>query len=127
MANLRHQRVGELLKREIGEIIRQNYPIDQYGLISVVDIEMGSDLKSARVFIGVVGTDTQKQAAIRKIKKDKGSIQKTVGSKVILKYLPQLRFILDASLERGNRVLAIIEELEQSEADQPEEPELPSE
>lgn len=127
MANLRHQRVGELLKREIGEIIRQNYPIDQYGLISVVDIEMGSDLKSARVFIGVVGTDSQKQAAIRKLKKDKGAIQKTVGSKVILKYLPQLRFILDASLERGNRVLEIIEELEQSEADQPKEPELPSE
>ena len=121
MANLRHQRVGELLKREIGEIIRKNYSIDQYGLLSVVDIEMGSDLKSARVFIGVVGTPTQKQAAIRRLHKDRGMIQKTVGSRVVLKYLPQLRFILDAALERGNRVLAIIEELEQAESPDTEE------
>ena len=127
MANLRHQRVRELLKREIGEIIRKNYAIDQYGLISVSDIEMGSDLKSARVFIGVVGTKTQKQAAIRKLQKDRGSIQKAVGSKVILKYLPQLRFILDAAIERGNRVLAIIEELEQSEPSVPPQTDQPAE
>lgn len=121
MANLRQQRVRELLKREIGEIIRKNYAIDQYGLISVVDIEMGSDLRSAKVFIGVVGTKPQKQAAIRKLQKDRGAIQKAVGSKVILKYLPLLKFILDAAIERGNRVLAIIEELEDSESDTPSE------
>ncbi len=122
MANLRHQRVRELLKREIGEIIRKNYQIDRYGLISVVDIEMGSDLKTARVFIGVVGTKPQKNAAIRKLQKDKGLIQKTVASKVILKYFPHLRFILDASMERGNRVLAIIEELENADPAAPDQP-----
>ena len=116
MANLRHQRVGELLKREIGEIIRQNYAIDQFGLISVVDIQMGSDLKSARVYIGVVGSKEQKQAALRKLQKDRGSIQRTVGTRVILKHLPQLRFVLDSSLERGDRVLEIIEELEQEDS-----------
>lgn len=117
MANLRHQRVGELLKREIGEIIRQNYAIDQFGLISVVDIQMGSDLKSARVYIGVVGSKEQKQAALRKLQKDRGAIQRTVGTRVILKHLPQLRFVLDSSLERGDRVLEIIEELEQADSD----------
>jgi ribosome-binding factor A len=116
MANLRHQRVGELLKREIGEIIRQNYAIDQFGLISVVDIQMGSDLKSARVYIGVVGSKEQKQAALRKLQKDRSSIQRTVGTRVILKHLPQLRFVLDSSLERGDRVLEIIEELEQEDS-----------
>lgn len=121
MANLRHQRVGELLKREIGEIIRQSYGIDEYGLISVVDIEMGSDLKSARVYIGVVGTVAQKRAAIRRLQKDRNSIQRSVGSKVILKYLPQLRFVLDASLERGNRVLEIIEELDRADSTAEEE------
>jgi len=121
MANLRQKRVRELLKRELGEIIRKNYSIDRYGLISVVDIEMGSDLRSARVFISVVGTKPQKQAAIRKLQKDRGAIQKAVGSKVILKYIPLIRFILDAAIERGNRVLAIMEELEQPEPDQPSE------
>ena len=121
MAHLRHQRVRELLKRAIGEIIRQNYGIDEFGLISVVDIEMGSDLKSARVFIGIVGTKPQKQAALRRLQKDKEEIQRTVGTRVILKYLPQLRFVLDQSLERGNRVLEIIEELERNEAIPPQE------
>ncbi len=117
MANLRHQRVGELLRREIGEIIRQTYPIDQYGLISVVDIAMGSDLKSARVYIGVVGEKSQKAAAIRRLQKDRIAIQQGVASRVILKHLPQLRFVLDASMERGDRVLKIIEELEQADSE----------
>ncbi|MCS1407123.1 MAG: Ribosome-binding factor A [Verrucomicrobia subdivision 3 bacterium] len=115
MAPLRHERVRELLKREIGEIIRQNYSIDQYGLISAVDIQMGNDLKSARVFIGIIGEKSQKRAAIRRLQKDQAAIQQEVASRVILKHLPRLRFVLDASLERGNRVLEIIEKLERSE------------
>ena len=113
MASLRHQRVRELLKREIGEIIRRNYSLEQYGLITVLDVQMGSDLKSARVFIGVAGNKEQPQRALQRLQKARAAIQREIAGRVILKYLPRLRFVLDASLERGDRVLEIMEELEE--------------
>lgn len=114
---LRHQRVGELLKRELGEVLRQNYAMDRYGLISIAHLEMGNDLKSARVYLGIVGNKMQRQSAFRRLQKDRIAIQNQIGSRVILKYLPQLRFILDVSQERGDRVLEIIEELEGTKPD----------
>ena len=101
------------MKREISEIIRRNYSSEQYGLITVSDVQMGSDLKSARVFIGGVGDKEQSQRAIQRLQKDRTAIQREIAGRVILKYLPRLRFVLDASLERGDRVLEIMEELEE--------------
>ena len=115
MASLRHERVRELLKREIGEIIRRNYSLERYGLITVSDIQMGNDLKSARVFIGVTGNKEQRPHALRRLQKDRAAIQREIAGRVILKYLPHLRFVLDASLERGDRVLEIMKELEKPE------------
>ena len=115
MASLRHQRVRELLKRELGEIIRRNYSLERYGLITVSDIQMGSDLKSARVFIGVASNKEQHQRAVRRLQKDRADIQREIAGRVILKHLPRLRFVLDASLERGDRVLEIMKELEKPE------------
>ena len=115
MVSLRHQRVRELLKREIGEIIRQSYSLERYGLITVSDIQMGGDLKSARVFIGVAGDKERRRRAVRRLQKDRAGIQREIAGRVILKYLPRLRFVLDASLERGDRVLEIMEELEKTE------------
>ncbi len=119
MASLRHERVRKLLKREIGELIRRQYSLERHGLITVADIQMGSDLKSARVFIGVVGDSRQKQNALQRLQKDRPAIQQEIASRVILKYLPQLRFVLDASLERGDRVLEIMEEIKKSENTKP--------
>jgi len=54
MQSLRYQRVRELLKREIGEVIRREIPVGESGLISVHDVALSGDLKSAAVFVGIV-------------------------------------------------------------------------
>ena len=55
MNNLRHERVRELLKREIGEAIRREFHVNECGLISVNDVDVAGDLKSAVVFISIFG------------------------------------------------------------------------
>jgi ribosome-binding factor A len=112
MQNLRHQRVRELLKREVGEAIRRELPIDQAGLITVNEVGVSNDLKSATIFVGVIGTPEQRQKAGALLKKESKRLQGMVGRSIILKYTPQLKFVVDESIERGNRVLEIIEELE---------------
>jgi len=114
MPSIRVERVRELLKRELGEIIRRELPLSEAGLITVNDVDISKDLQIATVYVGVVGTPQQKKNALSLLEQSRKRLQGLVGRAVVLKYTPQLRFELDESIERGNRVLKIIEELEDS-------------
>src|SRR5436305_808824 len=111
--SLRLERVRELLKRELGEIIRRELPVNEVGVISVNDVNIASDLHSATVFVGVFGSPDKKKRAIELFGLNRKRIQGMVSNSVILKYTPQLRFVLDDSVERGNRVMQILDELEE--------------
>lgn len=112
MSSHRLLRVRELLKRAIGEAIRRELPIDQAGLVTVNDVEIGGDLRQAKVFIGILGNAEQQRTGLAMLLHNRVRIQGLVAKSIILKYTPQLRFVVDESVARGNRVLAIIDELE---------------
>jgi ribosome-binding factor A len=116
MPSLRLQRVRELLKREIGEVIRREIPVGEAGLISVNDVEVSGDLHSATVFTSILGNEDQQKRGFAMLARHRKRIQSLLARAVILKYTPRLRFVMDDSIVRGNRVLEIIEELEQSGA-----------
>jgi ribosome-binding factor A len=106
------ERVRELLKREIGELIRRQLPVDQVGLINVNDVNVAANLHTATVYIGVLGGDAQKKRALEALELSRKRIQGLLGKAVVLKYTPHLRFVLDDSIERGNRVLQLLDDLE---------------
>src|SRR5581483_9632014 len=112
MPSLRLQRVRELLKRAIGEAIRQELPVNEAGLVTVNDVDVAGDLKSANVFISVLGSVEQQKRGFALLAQHRPRIQDLMSRAVILKYTPRLRFVLDDSVVRGNRVLQIIEDLE---------------
>ena|SRR5215207_2073170 len=114
MASLRLLRVRELLKREIGEAIRREIPVDQAGLVTVNDVDVSGDLRVATVFIGILGSSEQQRTGLALLQKNRARIQGLVAKAVILKNTPQLRFVIDKSVTRGNRVLDIIAELERT-------------
>jgi len=114
MASLRLLRVRELLKREIGEAIRREIPVQQAGLVTVNDVDVTGDLRVATVFIGILGSSEQQRTGLALLQKNRARIQGLVAKAVILKYTPQLRFMVDDSVPRGNRVLDIITELERT-------------
>src|SRR4051812_49227444 len=110
--SVRQERVRELLKRQIGEVIRREFPVEQVGVISVNEVGVSSDLHSATVFVGIVGSAEQRKKALDVLHKDRKRIQTIVGHEVVLKYTPQLKFVADESVTKATRVLAIIDEIE---------------
>ena len=116
MPTLRHERVRELLKREIGEAIRREFHVNEAGLISVNDVDLAGDLKSAVVFISIFGNPVQQKRGLQLLTENRARIQGLVARSVVLKYTPTLKFIFDDSIVRGNRVLQIIEELERAQS-----------
>jgi len=114
MPSLRLQRVRELLKREIGEAVRREFHLDECGLISVNDVDVAGDLKSATVFISILGNPGQQKRGLQMLNDHRVRIQGLVARAIVLKYTPKLKFAFDESIVRGNRVLQIIEELEKA-------------
>jgi ribosome-binding factor A len=112
MSSVRMQRVRELLKREIGEAIRREFPVSEVGLVTVNDVDVTGDLHSAVVFISILGNPEQQRRGLTQLANHRKRIQGLVARSVVLKYTPTLKFIIDDSVVRGNRVLQIIEELE---------------
>lgn len=114
MPNLRQARVRELLKRAIGEAIRREFNVSEAGLISVNDVDCTGDLKSAVVFISILGNSDQQKRGLALLTEHRSRLQGLVAKSVILRYTPTLRFVVDGSIVRGNRVLQIIEELDKT-------------
>ena len=117
MSSHRLLRVRELLKRQIGEAVRRELPVDQAGIVTVNDVEISSDLRHATVYIGMLGSDEQQRTGLLLLRQNRSRFQEFVAKSVVLKYTPHLRFVADDSVRRGNRVLDIISELEQSSSD----------
>jgi ribosome-binding factor A len=114
MSNLRQERVRELLKRAIGEAIRREFNVSEAGLISVNDVDCTGDLKSAVVFISILGNADQLKRGLALLTEHRSRLQGLVAKSVILRYTPTLRFVVDDSIVRGNRVMQIIEELDKT-------------
>lgn len=120
MSSRRLDRVNEMLKHELCEIFRREFNIVDTGLVSVNAVETASDLRSAKVFVSLFGKADQQKLALRQITKKRIFIQGEVGRAIVLKYTPTLTFLLDETIEAGNRVLKILDELERGTDPKPE-------
>ncbi len=106
----RLERVNEIIKRELSEIVRREINFDAK-LVTIQHVDITPDLKQAHVFISVIGTDKQQHAAVTLLHDRRQDLQRDLSQRVVIKYTPHLHFHLDNSIVRGGRILGILEEL----------------
>ena len=104
-------RVAEILKRELSTVILREVPSDG-ALITVNSVDVSPDLRNATVFVGVLGTAAQQRDALARLEQHRALLQAECAKRVVLKFTPHLHFKLDESIERGSRVLDILDELD---------------
>ena len=83
-------------------------------LVSVRAVDITPDLKNAHVFISAIGTVWQKEQALKTLQEQRQHLQHELSRRVIIKYTPHLHFQLDESIERGTRVLSLLDEIVQT-------------
>jgi ribosome-binding factor A len=106
----RQLRVNELVKRELSVIIARE--IDFEGmLVSINDVDVAADLKTAHVFVSALGP-AKGVNVIETLEAHRPMLQAELSRHVVLKYTPHLTFHLDDSIQRGARVLEIMHDLE---------------
>ena len=106
-------RVNELIKRELSAIIGREMTFET-GLVTINQVNVSADLKSAHVFVSVLGTAGA--TVIKQLETHRAVVQSELAKHVILKYTPHLVFHLDDSIARGARVIEIMQEIEQERA-----------
>ncbi|KXS50299.1 MAG: ribosome-binding factor A [Halanaerobium sp. 4-GBenrich] len=114
MSNKRAIRVGELLKEEISQIVLREMKDPRIGFVSVTDVEVSGDLRHAKVFISVYGTDKEKEETMEGLQQAQGFVRKLVGERVKIHHTPEIIFRYDDSIENGVHISEIIKDLKES-------------
>lgn len=111
--SLRSNRVGEQMKKELGEIIGRKIKDPRIGFVTVTDVQVTGDLQQAKVFISVLGDDAQKENTLKGLAKAKGFIRSEIGQRIRLRKTPEITFEFDESIDYGNRIDSLLYQIQE--------------
>jgi ribosome-binding factor A len=106
----RADRVNALLQRELGTIISEELRDPRIGFSTVTAVEITDDLKTAKVHVSVLGDDEQITSTMKAIEEAKPYLRHELGSRVALRFVPELIFVNDRSAERSARIATLLRE-----------------
>lgn len=110
----RVSRVAELIKREVSQMLLHGIKDDRVGtgMVSVTYVDVSGDLQHAKVYVSIYGTESAKSETMAGLRSATGFIRSELGSRVRLRRTPEVIFIEDDSIERGTKVLSLLNQLE---------------
>lgn len=111
MGNLRANRVGEQIKKELTDIIQRGIKDPRIGFVTVTAVDVTGDLQQATAFVTVYGDDDEREKSLLALEKAKGYIRSEIGKRIKLRKTPELDFKFDESIERGNRIDELLRNL----------------
>lgn len=109
--SVRPNRVAEQIKKEMTDILQRDLKDPRIGFVTVTGVEVTGDLQQATIFITVLGSDEQKESTLQGLSKATGFIRSEIGKRIRLRKTPELLFKFDESIEYGNKIEALLGEL----------------
>lgn len=107
----RAERVGDLLREIISEIILKDLNDPRLDLITITEVEITDDLKIATVFFSAMGNKAKEEESLSGLQSAAGYIKKRLGKELRLRYIPQLVFKLDRSFDYGSKIDRLLKDL----------------
>jgi ribosome-binding factor A len=102
------RRINESLREVIGEAISTELQDPRIGFVTVTAVETSPDLRSARVYVSVLGGAGERQATLDGLRSSHGVLQAAIARQVRIKRTPTLRFHYDETVERADRVSRLL-------------------
>ena len=107
----RQQKVGDLLRAEISEILRMRMRDPRVGFVTVTDVTVTRDLRHASVFVSVFGDEKEGPAVLAVLKNAAGFVRSELGHRVELRHIPELRFKIDKSAEYSAHISSMLKKI----------------
>ena len=111
----RTARVNEAVKEEIADILEKKLKDPRIGFVTVTGVDVSPDLKYADVFVSIMGSKDDQEASFKILKGAKGFIRSELGKRLRIKFLPDLSFRIDESIEEGMRITKLIDKIHREE------------
>ncbi|MCA1580743.1 MAG: 30S ribosome-binding factor RbfA [Acidobacteria bacterium] len=100
----RAQRVSDLVRAEISRLALLEAHDPELRKVTITEVEMPADLRSARVYFSALGGDAERDAALAALDRASGFLRREVGRRCGLRFAPELHFFADRSIEHGARI-----------------------
>ena len=112
MPGSRMRRVNEAVREVLSGHIGEDLKDPRIGFVTVTGVETSPDLRHARVYVSVLGSDEEKDAALEGLRSSAGFLQSKVGQELRMKRTPTLTFVHDDSIDTGMRITELLSEVE---------------
>lgn len=121
MSENRIRRVAEQIKKDVSAIIASEIKDPRVaGLTSITDVELTKDLRYASIYVSIFGTEAEKEETLQTLIRASGFIRSEIGRRIRLRYIPEISFYLDNSLEYGAHIERVIRSLKEETGDEDE-------
>jgi ribosome-binding factor A len=109
----RSQRLALQIQHEISTMLLRNVKDRRIGMVTVTGVDLSPDLRHARVYVSCMGTDQERAGTMVALNHAAGWIRHELGQRIRMKFLPELVFQIDASLEYGERIDRLLDEIKE--------------
>ncbi|HKG36945.1 MAG TPA: 30S ribosome-binding factor RbfA [Solirubrobacterales bacterium] len=110
MATARMRRINEVLREVLGSAIASDLSDPRIGFVTVTSVETSPDLRSARVYVSVLGSEEEREATLAGLRSSHGVLQSRIADETRMKRTPTLSFHYDETIERGVRISRLLED-----------------
>ena len=118
MASLRTGRVGDQIRVEIAELLARVVQDPGIGFLTITHVKVSADLQQARVYYTTLGDEEARKESRRALERVTPFLRRQIGQRLRLRRVPELQFFFDESVERGDRIEQILQELSEERREQ---------
>ncbi len=111
----RADRVADLIKAELSDILLRQIRDPRIGLLTITDVKMSDDLRSAKIYLVQMGKDKLDAELQAGLEKAKGFLKRELGKRLSLRYMPDVFFFYDKSFEYGSRIDRLLMEIHEKD------------
>ena len=106
----RSDRLGDLIQREISDILHRRIKDPRVGFCTIMRVDVSDDLRYAKVRVSIMGTEKEQKSTLVGLKSATGFIRREIGNRIPLRHTPEIVFVLDKSVDHSLRIAQLIEE-----------------
>jgi ribosome-binding factor A len=104
------RQIDEVMRKVIATAIASELEDPRIGFVTVTSVDTSPDLRSARVYVSVLGDELEREETLAALASSHGKLQAAIAREVRIKHTPTLKFHYDDSLERGVRLTKLLED-----------------
>lgn len=112
MSQTRVEKVQELMKQEVSEIVLRELKDPRIGFVTVTEVKCTADLREAKIYVSVMGSDDQVKNTLAGLKNSMGFIRREIGRRIRLRFTPEISLALDKSLDYSAHIQELLLKVE---------------